>query len=159
MRPFHEWSPEERTRYYAALLERINSPEYFSSHIGVRVTRISDGEADGELLADEDNCNSMGIVHGGSLYTLADTVGGMAAFSRGYSCTTASATLNYLRPGLMGKKVLCHARAQKMGRTLSVIQVDITGEQGLPLAAGLFTFCAMAPVNWTGDGSELAINR
>ena len=53
MRPFHEWSPEERTRYYAALLERINSPEYFSSHIGVKVTRISDGEADGELLAAE----------------------------------------------------------------------------------------------------------
>ena len=155
MKPFHQWTREDRERYYAALLTHINDPEYFASHIGVKVTRVADGEADGELFADEVNCNSMGIVHGGALYTLADTVGGMAAFSRGYSCTTASATLNYLRPGVKGRRVFCHARAQKMGRTLSVIRVDITGERGLPLATGLFTFCAMAPVNWDGESGEM----
>ncbi len=153
MKEFHQWSGEERAAFYDALLRRINKPDYFASRIGVRVTRIAEGEADGELLADESNCNSMGIVHGGSFYTLADTVCGMAAFSRGFSCTTASSTLNFLRPGLKGKRVLCHARAQKMGHTLSVIQVTITGERGLVLATGLYTFCTMAPLNW--DGTEI----
>ena len=58
MKPFHQWTREERERYYAALQAHINNPEYFSSHIGVKVTRIADGEADGELFADETNCNS-----------------------------------------------------------------------------------------------------
>ena len=60
---------------------------------------------------------------------------------------------------MKGRKVLCRARAQKMGRTLSVVRVDITGEQGLPLATGLFTFCAMVPVNWDGESGEVTTNR
>ena len=151
MKPYHTWSGEERAAFYAALVKRINNPDYFSSRIGVRITEIQEGEAWGELLADEGNCNSMGIVHGGCLYTLADTVCGMTAFSRGNSCTPASATLDYLRPGRIGKRILCHGKAQKMGHTLTVVQVSITEESGLVLATGLYTFCTMAPLNWNGE--------
>ena len=50
MKPYHTWSGEERAAFYAALVKRINNPDYFSSRIGVRITEIQEGEAWGELL-------------------------------------------------------------------------------------------------------------
>ncbi len=151
MRQYQDWDPEERSRYHAALLERINSPEFFANHIGVHITRIEDGAAEGEMLVDDSNCNSIGTVHGGSLFTLADTVSGMSVFSQGYMGTTISSTMDFLRPGKKGMRILARGEVQKLGRTVSVVRVSLREAGGRMLATGLFTFCMVGPLNWDGE--------
>ena len=78
-------------------------------------------------------------VHGGALATLADTVGGCCACSKGGLCVTSSSTMEFLRPA-DGPRIFCTATPKKMGYHLSVIQVELTNVSGETVATGTFTF-------------------
>ena len=64
--------------FYSKLLERVNQAGTFSTNSRIFVTRIEQGCAEGVLHADESSLNPNGIVHGGCLVTLADTVAGLS---------------------------------------------------------------------------------
>ena len=112
----------------------------FSLYNHVKVTGVfDDGSAEGELTIHPDTLNIHGIVHGGALATLADTVGGCCACSKGGLCVTSSSTMEFLRPA-DGPRIFCTATPKKMGYHLSVIQVELTNVSGETVATGTFTF-------------------
>ena len=102
----------------------VNAPHQFSYESGVLVTRVEPGFAQGVLEA---------------LATLADTVGGCCACSKGGLCVTSSSTMEFLRPA-DGPRIFCTATPKKMGYHLSVIQVELTNVSGETVATGTFTF-------------------
>lgn len=63
--------------------EIVNSPHQFSYENGIVVTCVQPGLARGELRAGPDSINPHGMIHGGAMATLADTVAGCCACSRG----------------------------------------------------------------------------
>src|SRR5262252_2107736 len=70
--------------------------------------------------------NSVGVVHGGVMFTMADTA--MAAalipdLAEGESCATTNITMNYFRPVLSGP-MTCTSEFVNRGKTL----VNIEGE-------------------------------
>ena len=125
-------------------IQLINAPRQFSHENGVTVTHIEPGLATGRLDVNENSFNPNGQIHGGALFTLADTVAGCCACSRGGSCVTANCSMEFLRPAL-GPRILCTATPKKMGRTLSVIQTTLEDEQGKAVAAGTYTFFMFFP--------------
>lgn len=118
---------------------RVNQPHQFSYENGVVVTHVEPELARGELTAGPDSINPYGNIHGGLMATLADTVGGCCACSKGGQCVTANFTMEYLRPAT-GTKLYCEATPKKMGRSLSVIQVVLTNKNNDVVATGTFTF-------------------
>ncbi len=120
----------------------VNQPHQFSYENGIFVTRVEPGRAEGVLEVGPNSINPHGKVHGGALATLADTVGGSCACARGRSCVTASSSMEFLRPA-DGKRITCVATPKKEGRTLSVIQVELSNDQGKLVATGTFTFFMM----------------
>ena len=54
---------------------------------------------------DDRHLNPLGTVHGGCLYTLADTVAGFAAASCGFEGPTLSGNMYFLRPTMGVKKL------------------------------------------------------
>lgn len=123
------------------LLSRVNQPGLFHTAGGITVLSARpDGTAEGVLDVTERSYNPHGTVHGGCLYTLADTVAGSAvAAACGKPCVTASGTLEFLRPAT-GSRVFCSTRPKKLGRVLNVMQVELTGDNGKTVATGTFTF-------------------
>lgn len=121
------------------VLDVVNTPHQFSYESGVTVTHVEPGLARGEIAAGPNSVNPHGMIHGGLLATLADTVGGCCACSKGGSCVTASSTMEFLRPAY-GEKIFCEATPKKLGRTLSVIQLVLTDVQGKVVATGTYTF-------------------
>lgn len=121
------------------VLSTVNSPHQFSYENGIVLTHLEPGLARGELRAGPNSINPHGMIHGGALATLADTVGGCCACSRGGNCVTASSTMEFLRPA-SGDIIYCEATPKKLGRRLSVIQVVLTNRQGKEVATGTFTF-------------------
>lgn len=87
------------------------------------------GFAQGVLEVGPNSINPHGKVHGGALATLADTVGGCCACSKGGLCVTSSSTMEFLRPA-DGPRIFCTATPKKMGYHLSVIQVELTNVSG-----------------------------
>lgn len=128
-------------RSESELLDLVNRSNLFGRANGITVTAARpDGTGEGVLEVGETSHNPQGTVHGGCLYTLADTVAGVAvAAACGKPCVTASGTLEFLRPAT-GTKVFCSASPKKLGRLLCVMQVELTGETGKTVATGTFTF-------------------
>ena len=130
---------QERTDF---IFRTVNTPHQFSYENGITVTHVEPGYAKGELVVGPNSINPHKNVHGGAMATLADTVGGCCACSKGGVCVTAGSTMEFLRPA-SGKKIFCVATPKKMGRTLSVIQVVLTNDQDVVVATGTFTFFMM----------------
>ena len=129
-------APEEHN---VAIIRAVNTPHQFSYENGILLTDVEPGYARGELTVGPNSINPHGNVHGGALATLADTVGGCCACSKGGNCVTANCTLEFLRPAA-GSRIVCEATPKKMGRTLSVIQVVLTNDQNVVVATGTYTF-------------------
>ncbi len=131
----------EETRH--ALLEMVNAAGQFSYESGIEVTRIAPGLAQGVLRAGPNSLNPHGMIHGGAMAALADTVGGCCACSTGKSCVTSSSTMEFLRPAQ--GDLFCEATPKKLGSRLSVIQIVITDAAGRAVATGTFTFFMARP--------------
>ena len=69
---------------FSKYLNYINQCNYYSNYSHITITAIKDGNVvDGVLDIYPENLNHLGIVHGGALVTLADTVAGVAVHSTG----------------------------------------------------------------------------
>ena len=125
------------------ILELVNRPNQFSYENGIRVTHVEPGLARGTLHAGPGSVNPHGMIHGGAMAALADTVAGCCACSAGGGCVTSSSTMEFLRPAQ--GDLFCEATPKKLGRKLSVIQIVITDTRGTVAATGTFTFFMAKP--------------
>lgn len=130
--------------YVEFLKARINKGNDFAATTGVRINHVGDGCAEGQLAITPTTLNPVGVVHGGALTTLADTIAGAAAYSnsRDRAILTVNCTMNFLRAGT-GGKLICNAKAQRAGRTIQVIDAVITDEQDRLVATGTYTFISV----------------
>ncbi len=95
-----------------ALMERLNSSSQFLQSNDMRVTEVRHGFAKVEMIIDEQILNIHGFVHGGALFSLADTVAGAASFATGRDSVTLTGTINYIKPGRGGKLIGLHKKFQ-----------------------------------------------
>lgn len=130
---------EEQQSLFDTIMDRANRPGSFNVENGVRLTALSDGGAEGELVLTSRHLNPLGIVHGGVYCTLMDQVAGAAACTRGSRCLTVNCETRFL--GLpTGDRLLGHAEAIRMGRSLVVMRAWVTDAQGALCADGTYTF-------------------
>ena len=129
---------------YEELMNKYNNANPFANSIGIHVTTVRDGYAEGEVEIMPKHGNTIQSLHGGVAYTLADTVTGCASRSRGQTCTTIEGKLNHIRAATSkDKKLIAKGDVLHFGQKTIVSSVEITNDQGQMLAAGLFTFFAL----------------
>ena len=123
----------------------VNRPGLFSTENNIHITVAQPDYAEGQLEVSSTSFNPHGTVHGGCLYTLADTVSGTAAIAfKGKRCVTVNSSMEFLRPAT-GGVIRCTASPKKAGRTLSVIQTQLYDEGENLVATGTFTFYLFDP--------------
>jgi len=96
----------------------------FIEHVGVEFHDTGAGTSVASLQVRAHHFNTVGVVHGGAIFTLADT--GMAAalihdLKEGEACATSNLTIHYFRPVLSGP-IVCTSRIVHRGRTLANIE-------------------------------------
>ena len=109
--------------------------------VGFRMLSFADGESRFEMDAGRRHHNPMGTVHGGILCTLADSAMGMAFAStlgEGETFTTLEIKVNYLRP-VFEEKLFASAKVVHRGRTVGLVECDITTEDGKLVARAVST--------------------
>lgn len=131
------------TDFYSKLLEQINHNACFAPANHMYVTEVGEDHSGAGVLEVQDpsSLNPLGMVHGGALVALADTVCGTAAFTCGSTCVTLDCSMQYLAPA-MGKRIFCKAVPRKLGRTILVYDTELTDEAGKLVATGTYTFFA-----------------
>lgn len=125
---------------YEKIKKDRNLGKAFINYIGFVTTDVSDGYARGEIELNEMHGNPIGSVHGGVLFAMADTVGGIAATTKGSSCTTVSGNISYLNPAIGCRKLIGEGRVKKAGHNLAVVDVDIMDENNRIIASSVMTY-------------------
>ena len=104
----------------------------FAELLGIEVQEANTNEVAGRLWWREDLCTAGGLLHGGVLMALADSLGGLCAYLNlpaGASTATISSSTNLLRAVRQGP-VIARARPLRVGRTVIVVQTDCSDEDG-----------------------------
>lgn len=120
------------------LMARLNGNSQYLQSNDMKVTEVRKGYARVEMLIDQHILNVHGFVHGGALYSLADTAAGAASFATGRDSVTLTGTINYIKPG-KGGKLIGIATEISHGRTTGVYEVFIYNDDSVLLSRATFT--------------------
>ena len=108
----------------------------FAAGLGIVLDAAAPGEVRGRMAWSPERCTTGGILHGGVLMALADSLGGICAFLNlppgALTATTSSATV-FTRAVRSGE-VTAVTRPLHVGRTMIVVQTDLTDEAGRRVA-------------------------
>lgn len=114
----------------------------FGELLGLYFTTMEDGHSQCSLEIREDLFNPYGVLHGGVVYSLADTGMGGALYSRlreGELCSTVEIKIVYFRPVVSGI-LTCDSKVIRMGRRLAFTESEILrGDRLIAKAMGTFS--------------------
>ena len=99
----------------------------FAVAVGVTIDAASKDEVQGRLPWAPDRCTTAGLMHGGAVMTLADSLGAVCAFLNlppGASTSTITSATNFFRAVRDGE-VIGTSRPLHVGRTTIVVQTEL----------------------------------
>jgi len=112
-------------------LELLRKVMPYAVELGITLDSASAEEAVGRLAWAPQRCTAGGVMHGGALMSLADTVGAVCAFlgpPPGASTATTSSTTQLFRAVREGE-VRATARPLHRGRSLVVVQTELVDDR------------------------------
>jgi 1,4-dihydroxy-2-naphthoyl-CoA hydrolase len=124
----------------------------FAAGAGIELDSASAEEVTGRLPWAPDRCTTLGVLHGGALMTLADSLGALCAFLNlppGAGTSTIESKTNFFRAVREGE---VHARSFPLhvGRTVIVVQTDLGDGRGKRVAQVVQTQAVLAAVTPPG---------
>jgi 1,4-dihydroxy-2-naphthoyl-CoA hydrolase len=108
----------------------------FASQLGIRLGTLSREEVRGRMEWAPERCTSQGVLHGGALMALADSLGALCAFLNlppGAGTSTIESKTNFFRAVRSGS-VEAISRPLHAGRTTIVAQTDLFDDEGRRVA-------------------------
>lgn len=122
------------------LIKARNERNKYAIFLGINTTKISEGHAEGEIILRDEHFNPIKSVHGGCIFSLADTIAGSASISYGKKTATLSSNMNFISAAMDTEKIVAYADVTKRGKKVIVVNVDVTDDKGKKVAIGTFTF-------------------
>jgi uncharacterized protein (TIGR00369 family) len=99
----------------------------FALAVGIEIDAAAKDEVRGRLPWAPERCTTAGLMHGGAVMTLADSLGAVCAFLNlpsGAATSTISSSTNFFR-GVRDGEVRGTARPLHVGRTTIVVQTEL----------------------------------
>jgi uncharacterized protein (TIGR00369 family) len=103
----------------------------FAEHLGIRIVRADPAEVVGTIEHAPERTTSGGVLHGGALMALADTIGAVCAYlnlPEGASTATTSSSTVFLR-GVRDGTVTATARPLHVGRSTISVTTELRDGQ------------------------------
>ena len=113
----------------------------FASSIGLNFTSKANGYSQCVLMVSENLFNPNGVLHGGVVYSMADTgMGGAlhSSLAADETCATIEINIVYLKAVTAGV-LTCNTKLLRRGRNIGVLESDVENE-GQLVAKALGTF-------------------
>lgn len=157
--------PEEIAAFLSQYLKHT-----YSGSIGLKLLSYQKGSCKGVLPIRPEFLNPLGSLHGGLLYTVADTIGGISALEfnsnidefidqnhdpqsnpihnmlvNGTTVTTISGNMEFLRPAISLDRIYIEGKLLKSGKRIAFVESYLSSEDGTLYAKANFSF-ARIPV-------------
>lgn len=105
----------------------------FAHHCGVTLVEAGDGVAKTQLRVGPEHLNSVGIVHGAAVFTLADTAFAVAANSHDHEAVAVNVNIAYLKAARQGV-LTAEARERNRDGKIGSYLITVTDETGRIIA-------------------------
>ncbi len=108
----------------------------FAGEIGIQIVSATPDEVKGRLEWSQERCTAGGVLHGGALMALADTLGALCAYLNlppGARTSTIESKTNFFRAVREGH-VESVSRPLHAGRSMIVVQTDLFDAEGRRVA-------------------------
>jgi uncharacterized protein (TIGR00369 family) len=118
----------------------------FAEQLGVEVDAASKDEVRGRLSWSPERCTAGGVLHGGALMSLADSVAAVCAFLNlppGATTATLESKTNFFH-GVRDGEVVAVAKPRHVGRSSIVVQTELADAAGKPVALVIQTQAVLA---------------
>lgn len=99
----------------------------FTQHVGIELVDKAPGRSRWTLDLQPVHMNTHGVIHGGVLFTLADTAMGAALFGAlqpGEICATINVKINYFKP-VFGGQVVCLSEVVNQGKSVAHLDASL----------------------------------
>jgi len=109
----------------------------FAVELGIEIDAASPQEVVGRMAWAPERCTAGGVLHGGALMSLADSLGGVCAFlnlAPGAGTATISSSANMMRAVREGQ-VTGTSRPLHVGRSVIVVQTEVRDGEGRLVAS------------------------
>jgi uncharacterized protein (TIGR00369 family) len=124
--------------FLRAIRDGLLAPPPIAKLLGLTMREVEPGRVVFECIPDESAYNPIGVVHGGLVCTLADTVAACAvqtSLGVGVPYTSIDLNVSYLRPVTKDSGILrATGILTKPGRRVAFSSAEIVGEDGKPVA-------------------------
>jgi uncharacterized protein (TIGR00369 family) len=116
--------------------------------LGIRFVEVAPERVVAEIDVTDALCTVPGVMHGGAIMALADTLGGVATslnLPPGAGTTTIESKTNFFAPGRTGETVRAECAPLHRGKRTMVWQTRVTGPDGRLLALVTQTQIVLEP--------------
>jgi acyl-CoA thioesterase len=104
----------------------VKDIDHFREHLGVNVLEVKDGYARVSLKITKEHTNSLGAVHGGVIFSLADCAFAEASNFGETVAVAIQVSINFLKPAFEGDTLTAEAVRVSDGKTLGLYNIIIT---------------------------------
>lgn len=109
------------------------SADAFARNCGIEFIESGDGSARVKMNINESHLNSHGTVHGGAIFTLADTAFALASNSHGVPAAAINAHISYMKAASTGP-LYAEAEEFSLNPRLATYTVKVTNDKGDKIA-------------------------
>jgi len=138
MTEYEELNPH----FKESLLNWMETKNPFWSLLGMEIIEIKKGWAQIRLPFSEKLANGIGVMHGGAIFSPADSAVGMALvglIDKDENISTLEMKINYLKP-LTAGDIIAEAKIVHRGTMTAIGDVEVKDEKGNLIAKGLATY-------------------
>ena len=138
MAQYEELAP----RFKAAIMDWMKTKNPFWALLGMELLEIKKGWAIVRLPIEEKLTNAIGLVHGGAIFSAADSAVGMALIgmtNRNENISTLEMKINYMKP-VKGRELIAEAKILHRGSQTGIGDVEVRDEEQNLVAKGLATY-------------------
>jgi uncharacterized protein (TIGR00369 family) len=119
----------------------------YAAALGITLEEATPELTRGSLPWSPERCTSSGVMHGGAIMSLADTVGAVCAFlslPEGASTATVESATNFFR-GVRSGTLHATARPLHVGRSFIVVRTDLADDDGRAVGQTTQTQAVLTP--------------
>ena len=109
-------------------IKRFLKNDKFAEHVGIQLLEVSKGGAKAKLDINEKHLNGANIVHGGTIFILADFVFAAASNSHGTIALAINANISYLKAVSSGT-LIAEAKEVSLNPKLATYTIHVTNER------------------------------
>jgi acyl-CoA thioesterase len=110
------------------------SQDRASAMLGMRITRVGQGHSEVKMLVRDDMINGHNMIHGGLVFSLADSAFALACNSRNKASFAMSCNINFIRPAMLGDELTAIAKEKSVTRSSGYYEVTVTNQDSKVIA-------------------------